>query len=171
MSIELKTASGGSVTLVPEDGVSNTQAVIPQNVGELYGKGNVVGTVSQSGGVPTGAIIERGSNANGEFVRYADGTQICLKTFLVQNSTPTQVGTTGLYTFSTLSGGTYPASFVGSSPSLNVTATTTTGSTTWGASGGSVGSLNNAPAEVRCLTTFSVNNSYRISVSAIGRWY
>ncbi|MDX0413897.1 hypothetical protein GOC69_24120 [Sinorhizobium medicae] len=35
------------------------------------------GTVSQSGGVPTGAIIERGSNANGEYVRYADGTQIC----------------------------------------------------------------------------------------------
>ncbi|WP_242485546.1 phage tail protein [Pseudomonas sp. TH43] len=37
----------------------------------------IVGTVSQSGGVPTGAIVERGSNANGEFVRYADGTQIC----------------------------------------------------------------------------------------------
>jgi hypothetical protein len=38
---------------------------------------NVLGTVSQSGGVPTGAIIERGSNANGEYVRFADGTQIC----------------------------------------------------------------------------------------------
>jgi hypothetical protein len=37
----------------------------------------IVGTVSQSGGVPTGAIIERGSNANGTFVRFADGTQIC----------------------------------------------------------------------------------------------
>ncbi|WP_332773254.1 hypothetical protein [Pseudomonas sp. ESBL1] len=38
---------------------------------------DILGTVSQSGGVPTGAIIERGSNANGEYVRYADGTQIC----------------------------------------------------------------------------------------------
>lgn len=38
---------------------------------------DMVGTVSQSSGVPTGAIIERGSNANGEYVRYADGTQIC----------------------------------------------------------------------------------------------
>lgn len=37
----------------------------------------IVGTVSQSGGVPTGAIIQRGSNANGDFVRFADGTQIC----------------------------------------------------------------------------------------------
>ena len=38
---------------------------------------NLVGTVSQSGGVPTGAVVERGSNANGEYVRFADGTQIC----------------------------------------------------------------------------------------------
>ena len=39
--------------------------------------GNLIGTVSQSGGDPTGAVIERGSNSNGEFVRFADGTQIC----------------------------------------------------------------------------------------------
>lgn len=38
---------------------------------------DIVGTVTQSAGVPTGAIVERGSNANGEYVRYADGTQIC----------------------------------------------------------------------------------------------
>jgi len=46
-----------------------------------YSQRNVVGTVSQSGGVPTGAVIQRGSNANGEFVRFADGTQICSRTF------------------------------------------------------------------------------------------
>lgn len=38
----------------------------------------LVGTVSQSGGVPTGAVVERGSNANGQYVRFADGTQICV---------------------------------------------------------------------------------------------
>ncbi|WP_347911391.1 phage tail protein [Pseudomonas grandcourensis] len=36
----------------------------------------IIGTVSQSGGVPTGAIIERGSNANGSYVKFADGTMI-----------------------------------------------------------------------------------------------
>jgi hypothetical protein len=46
---------------------------------ELFHAGNILGTVSQSGGVPTGAIIERGSNANGEYVRFADGTQICTR--------------------------------------------------------------------------------------------
>jgi len=44
---------------------------------EIYHQGSILGTVSQSGGVPTGAIIERGSNANGEYVKYADGTMIC----------------------------------------------------------------------------------------------
>ena len=39
----------------------------------------LVGTVSQSGGIPTGAVVESGSNANGEYVRFADGTQVCWK--------------------------------------------------------------------------------------------
>ena len=51
--------------------------MLPDAAGEIYGQGNILGTVSQSAGVPTGAIIERGSNANGEFVKYADGTMIC----------------------------------------------------------------------------------------------
>lgn len=40
-------------------------------------RATMVGTVSQSAGVPTGAIVERGANAQGAYVRYADGTQIC----------------------------------------------------------------------------------------------
>lgn len=42
-----------------------------------YGSENIVGTVTQSGGVPTGAIIESGSNSNGSYTKYADGTMIC----------------------------------------------------------------------------------------------
>lgn len=37
---------------------------------------NVVGTVSQSSGVPTGAIIERGTFTGGEYVKYSDGTMM-----------------------------------------------------------------------------------------------
>jgi hypothetical protein len=36
-----------------------------------------VGTVSQADGIPTGAIVQSGSNADGSYVRWADGTQIC----------------------------------------------------------------------------------------------
>lgn len=42
-------------------------------------RGNILGTVGQAAGVPTGAVIERGTNANGDYVRFADGTQICLR--------------------------------------------------------------------------------------------
>lgn len=55
-----------------------TRAVTP--AGFIAGlRGNILGTVSQSGGIPTGAVIERGSNANGEYVKFADGTAICKK--------------------------------------------------------------------------------------------
>ncbi|HHN2016136.1 TPA: hypothetical protein ACRNYH_002621 [Pseudomonas aeruginosa] len=45
--------------------------------GALYSRDSILGAVSQSRGVPTGAVIYRGSNANGEYVRFADGTQVC----------------------------------------------------------------------------------------------
>ncbi|SEP09303.1 Protein of unknown function [Salinihabitans flavidus] len=45
---------------------------------EHYTSASILGGVSQSGGVPTGAVIERASNANGAYVRFADGTQICM---------------------------------------------------------------------------------------------
>ena len=43
----------------------------------LYRSGNLLGTVAQSGGVPTGAVLEKGSGANGDYLRLADGTLIC----------------------------------------------------------------------------------------------
>lgn len=46
---------------------------------QLYAQRTVLGSVSQAAGVPTGALIETGSNANGSYVRFADGLQICTK--------------------------------------------------------------------------------------------
>ena len=43
----------------------------------LFAQQNILGTVAQASGMPTGALIEAGSNANGNYVRFADGTQIC----------------------------------------------------------------------------------------------
>ena len=40
---------------------------------------DILGTVSQSGGVITGDLIERGSGVNGDYLRLADGTQICTR--------------------------------------------------------------------------------------------
>lgn len=38
---------------------------------------DIVGTVSQAAGVPTGAIVEYGSNANGQYVKFAGGVMWC----------------------------------------------------------------------------------------------
>lgn len=37
----------------------------------------VTGPVAMTAGLPTGAVIQRGTGTQGEFVRFADGTQIC----------------------------------------------------------------------------------------------
>ena len=80
---------GGAVT-----GVGTTRflgrTMVTNNVWrpivEFLHNENIVGAVGQSGGTPTGAVIERGSNANGEYVRFADGTQICWRALTVNLS-------------------------------------------------------------------------------------
>ncbi|MDZ5111873.1 MULTISPECIES: hypothetical protein [Pseudomonas] len=46
-------------------------------IATAFNRANIVGSVGQASGVPTGAVMQRGSNSNGEFIRFADGTQIC----------------------------------------------------------------------------------------------
>lgn len=56
----------------------NVRETLGMNTADVaYRRDNVLGVVSASGEVPTGAIIERGSSANGEYTKYADGTLIC----------------------------------------------------------------------------------------------
>jgi len=40
----------------------------------------ILDTVTESAGVPTGGIIERGSDSNGNYVRFADGSLFCTQT-------------------------------------------------------------------------------------------
>jgi hypothetical protein len=58
----------------------------------VYNQSTILGPVSTSAGLPTGAVIERGSNANGEFVRLADGTMICTRVGLSAANASTAVG-------------------------------------------------------------------------------
>ncbi|MFL1415331.1 phage tail protein [Pseudomonas fildesensis] len=69
----------------------------------------IVGTASQANGVPTGAIIERGGNANGEYIKYADGTMICWGASPIYFTTPNVAG--AIYIASTTASFTFPAVF------------------------------------------------------------
>lgn len=63
-----------------------------KNWRKIFDTETILGAVSQSAGVPTGAILERGSNANGEYVRFADGTQICWSQSLGFGAVTTPLG-------------------------------------------------------------------------------
>lgn len=78
---------------------------------EIYAQNSILGQVSQLAGVPTGAIIERGSNANGEYVKWADGTMVCYRRANIQAYCTNPYGA-GLYT-GTITW-TFPARFVSS---------------------------------------------------------
>jgi hypothetical protein len=57
----------------------------------------ILGSVSQSLGIPTGALFESGSNANGSYLKFPNGTLIC---FMNRTETRTASGVlTTLMTF------------------------------------------------------------------------
>ena len=82
----------------------------------LYRRENILGTVSQVAGVPTGAVTERGENANGQYVRQADGTQICWARVVIK---PAADATTGIKSVAW----TFPAAFVSGTTKLSVSHT------------------------------------------------
>ena len=102
--LPISTAQGGTVEVLYGRFVFYRQVYHQRNTGRSWtrsGEGNpvvwepwaeifnaqsILGTVSQTGGVPTGAVIQRGSNANGRFMRLADGTQICWRTKSASNN-------------------------------------------------------------------------------------
>lgn len=77
-------ASGGGEVQIATREIYNDVYVRSRSTGSwndwdlLYSNANILGTVTEVAGVPTGAIIESGSNANGEYTKYANGTLICL---------------------------------------------------------------------------------------------
>ncbi|WEE25248.1 hypothetical protein [Aeromonas hydrophila] len=71
----MKVATQEQVDAATDD----TVAVTPKKLTSHYKKSNIVGQVSLTQGAPSGAIIEYGRNANGYYVKYADGSVFCEK--------------------------------------------------------------------------------------------
>lgn len=79
---------------------------------KAFGNRNILGAVSQSAGVPTGAIIERGTNTNGNYIRFADGTQVCTHRLFAGSITYSGAGTLASPYRSYAYNWVYPATFV-----------------------------------------------------------
>jgi hypothetical protein len=150
----------GTFTIASPDSNSDRTLNLPDAAGEMYNQGNILGTVSQSGGVPTGAIIERGSNANGEFVKYADGTMICTNNNIGVLTTTSAQGNVFRST-STLSW-TFPVAF-SATPSLSASSSS---AARW------IGSNPDSTSGTFHLF-FPTSNATNIDIAglAIGRWF
>lgn len=132
---------------------------------KLFHGENLLGTVSQSAGLPTGAVIERGSNANGEYVRFADGTQICHATFSAFVTDVTTVSG-ALYTNAAEVSWTFPAAFI-TQAGLFVSASPRSTAIVFA----KVRNTGSASAALRLLATTSLTATITIDFMAIGRWF
>lgn len=137
---------------------TNVQAALNELDVKKYARNSILGTVSQTAGVPTGAVIERGSNSNGEFVRFADGTQICT---LVAVSDVASAGVP------INPSATYPAAFI-SAPYLRAGIQAISTTFAFYASL-SVNSVTTTTAVI--VRRYDTAQTYTISAIAIGRWF
>jgi len=125
-----------------------------------YDARTVVGLVAQSGGYPTGAVIEKGSNGNGEYTKFADGTMICrINPFTSQNAN-TALGS--IFQSNADATWTYPEPFI-AAPVVS-----------GGASGGrwlSISVPGVSSVVIRQLAAVSSASSLGSRLTAIGRWF
>ena len=130
---------------------------------KIYHEGVIIGTVSQSGGTPTGAIIETGSNANGRYVRWADGTQICWHSEASNRAVNSAVGNIFI---SATANFTFPAAFV-AAPLVTPTATNSSVAPCWADNSGP-NTTTTGP-----IYGFGPQNTATVALGyvAYGRWY
>ena len=130
-----------------------------------YGKNNVLGTVSQSAGVPTGAIIEYGSNANGEYWRYAGGMQICTHTV----TTVGAASPSGALFTSVSTPWTYPAAFVALSTPYTSASESGGNGLSWGGLGLAV--TNDVTTSFALFRSTAAAVPSAVALLAVGRWF
>lgn len=115
---------------------------------------SIVGTVSQSGGTPTGSIVETGSNANGNYTKFADGTLFCWGTTTTSASGATTQ--------------TLPATYA-SATTLMITGNSVSSST----NSSSVKIFNHTTTtfDINALSSADARASTPVRWIAIGRWF
>lgn len=164
----LKGREVGSGTGAPQD-LTATEALTILKTAGVYARDNILGTVSQTAGVPTGAIIESGTNANGTYVKYANGTMVCTASVTISGASLT---TTYGAMFSSVatSGPLYPASF-SSNPAVTITPVLEAPGAKWAA----VYSLNFGTTQWPSYLIFDAISRPSINgvllFAAIGRWF
>lgn len=161
--------TGSSITGFPALQAGDVVDVIAMGVQLAEGglaRTSILGTVSQIGGLPTGAIIETGSNGNGTYTKFADGTMICSQHAEFTNQT---FGTRGGIGVSTGWSWTFPTPFI-AAPRVFVTgvAPSNLDGPYWGAPY----VIGNSSATIAMMAPAAASNvSLGTDRMAIGRWF
>lgn len=132
---------------------------------------DVLGTVSQSGGEPTGAIMEYGTNSNGVYWKFASGLMICQAAATFTTAVATALNG-GFYSASPVPVKNMPATFAAIPTVYKEVTTSTTPNDSTGYGGIS------GPATVSTWNGFYLGDlfsrgsqTYIIHYTAIGRWF
>lgn len=116
------------------------------------------------GDVTAGSVIAIGSNANGTWVRFADGTQMCWSPTLTSNWVDVQAG--GMYTGQETYW-TFPMTFVSSTPYVVHADTTGTNNILWASTGPS---RSGSGVGLKINSPIKWNEGFAMRAVAIGRW-
>jgi len=139
-----------------------------------YGPGNVLGPVAQSAGIPNGAVLEAGSNANGRYLRLADGTQICHTTLALGSITAAGAGSFASPYRSAETSWTFPIAF-SETPVVTVRALPPAGATLLqrlcAAGAGDTTASSVVGVHVVRIGSDSTANLFSAALLAIGRWF
>ena len=129
---------------------------------EIYHAGSVLGTVSQTAGVPTGAVMQHGSSANGFFERRVSGWAVCTRT---DQTTPNVSTAYGSLFRSADIAWTFPtAFFAGTLPAVSFSADNAD------VIGSRVISLSATSVTFQLVANASIAGTTTVRASAVGRW-
>ena len=156
---------GTSTPTVKLDVVGTTNSTnLTRGGSQVYSRDNILATVSQTSGVPTGGIIERGAvtpTNRGQYIRYADGTQICWTYDAGSLDSSTASG--NIFRTSATTTWTFPVAFI---ETPVVTGTTET-SVRWV----SVGAVQTTTVDFRHFSSTSTTTTVPTRLMAVGRWF
>ena len=162
------TTASGDVAVFRSEGSGNWRCIDFFRAASLpYVTTNIVGTVSQSSGTPTGAIVETGTVGSGRYIRWADGTQICTKTVTVGSVGFSASGS--VYISSLVDAGAYAATFSGA-PVVPAPSIFSSTGTVWATT--AVAPSSSSFGQYYLLSSGSGTSSGTVLyITAYGRWF
>ena len=169
------------VALSPQPGISAENKVTDADMNEIKTSVNTlydnVGdittldtptTTNVVAAINSSSIVESGSNSNGAYIKYGDGTMICYKTVTGSTNINSSWGS-GYYggDSQSISLGSFPQTFI-AKPSISISCERD-GQNYWA---GSIENISTSSAGNMFLLRFSSGTSvnYTINIIAIGKW-